>query len=48
MWVVYVGDAEAAPTGKVYETHSYTHGATLARSLARERNLEIIDEAMPA
>ena len=47
MWVVYIGDEDANPIGKVYSTHSYAYAATLARSIARERNLELIDEAMP-
>ena len=47
MWVVYIGDADAAPIGKVNEFHSYAYAAELARSIARERNLELINEAMP-
>jgi hypothetical protein len=31
-----------------YHVGSYAYAATLARSIARERNLELIDEAMPA
>ena len=46
-WVVYVGDQDANPIGKVYTVGSYAYAATLARSMARERNLELIDEAMP-
>ncbi len=48
VWVVYVGDEDANPLGKVYTVGSYAYAATLARSMARERNLELIDEAMPA
>jgi len=48
VWVVYVGDEDASPIGKVYTVGSYAYAASLARSIARERNLELIDEAMPA
>ena len=48
MWVVYIGDEDANPTGTVYHVGSYAYAATLARSMSRERNLELIDEAMPA
>ena len=48
MWVVYVGDADTTPIGKVYHVGSYAYAASLARSMARERNLELINEAMPA
>jgi hypothetical protein len=48
IWVVYVGDQDAEPVGKVYTVGSYTYAATLAQSIARDRNLELIDEAMPA
>ena len=47
MWVVYIGDEDASPIGTVYHVGSYAYAATLARSIARERNLELIDEAMP-
>ena len=47
-WVVYIGDEDANPIGTVYHVGSYAYAATLARSMARERNLELIDEAMPA
>ncbi len=48
VWFVYVGDEDAEPLGKVYSVYSYTYAAELARSIARERNLELIDEALPA
>ncbi len=48
VWFVYVGDEDAAPVGTVYSVYSYTYAAELARSMSRERNLELIDEAMPA
>ena len=47
MWVVYVGDQDANPVGKVYTVGSYAYASQLARTIARERNLELIDEAMP-
>jgi len=47
MWVVYIGDEDANPIGTVYHLGSYAYAATLARSMSRERNLELIDEAMP-
>ena len=47
MWVVYIGDEDANPIGTVYTVGSYAYAATLARSMARERNLELVDEAMP-
>jgi len=47
VWVVYIGDADATPVGKVYTVGSYAYAATLARSMARERNLELVDDALP-
>jgi hypothetical protein len=48
VWVVYVGDEQAEPVGKVYECHSFPSAEALARRMARDRNLELIHEAMPA
>jgi hypothetical protein len=46
-WCVFIGDADANPIGQVYDFTSYTYAAELARSLAREHNLELIDDALP-
>ncbi len=48
VWFVYVGDADAAPVGKVYSFHDYYAAAGLSKRIARDRRLELISEAMPA
>ena len=47
VWVVYVGDEEAEPVGKVYRCHSFAPAQSLAERMAKDRRLELIHEAMP-
>jgi hypothetical protein len=48
VWVVYVGDEDAEPIGKVYQCHSFKLGDALARRMAQDRRLELIAEATSA
>ena len=48
VWFVYVGDEEAEPTGTVYRVLSYIAARGLANTMARDRRLELIDEATTA
>ena len=47
VWVVYVGDEDANPVGKVYHSHDFKAAEQLAQDMARDRHLEFINEAMP-
>jgi len=47
VWVVYVGDEDANPVGKVYHSHDFKAAEQLAQDMARDRRLELINEAMP-
>ena len=47
-WTVYVGDADAEPTGKVYTLHHYQSAELLAHQMASDRRLDLIHEASPA
>jgi hypothetical protein len=46
--VVYVGDAEAEPTGTVYTCHQYQAAERLARQMAADRRLDFVHDASPA
>ncbi len=48
LWVVYVGDEEADPVGKVYTFHDYRAAVRLAARMAEDRRLEFVNEAMLA
>jgi hypothetical protein len=48
IWVVYVGDEDAAPVGTVYTCHNFKSAETLAQRMARDRQLELIHEATTA
>jgi hypothetical protein len=48
VWLVYVGNEEAEPVGKVYRCHSFGPAEDLAKQMAKDRRLELIREAMPA
>ena len=48
VWLVYVGDEQAEPVGKVYRCHSFDGAEALAGRMAKNRHLELIHEAMPA
>lgn len=47
VWVVYVGNQEAEPLGKVYRCYSFALAESLARRMAKDRHLELVAEAMP-
>ncbi len=48
VWVVYVGDSEAEPTGTVYKCHQFASAERLARQMAADRRLDFIHDASPA
>ena len=47
VWLVYVGDEDAEPVGKVCHSHDFQAAEDLARQMASDRCLELIHEAMP-
>lgn len=47
VWVVYVGDEDAEPIGKVNHLHDYKAAEELAEQMSRDRRLELIHEANP-
>ena len=47
-WVVYVGDADAEPTGRIYTLHHFQSAELLAYQMATDRRLDLIHEATPA
>ena len=47
-WSVYVGDEEAEPTGTVYTCFSFSFALDLANRMARDRRLELIQDAIAA
>ena len=46
-WLVYVGDEQAEPVGTCYKFHNFTAAQSLADRMARDRHLELINEASP-
>ena len=48
VWFVYVGDKDAEPVGKVYRCNSFAPAQSLAQRMAKDRKLELIQDAMPA
>ena len=48
VWVVYVGDEEAEPTGTIYHVYNFTRAQALAHRMAGDRRLELINEATTA
>jgi len=47
VWLVYVGDEDAEPTGTVYTFHDFKAADELAKQMAHDRRLELIHEANP-
>jgi hypothetical protein len=45
VWVVFIGDEDAEPVGTVYRCRSFALGEGLARRMAKDRRLELIQEA---
>jgi hypothetical protein len=48
VWVVYIGDEDAEPTGRVYRCYSFSVAEGLARRMAKDRGLELVTEATTA
>jgi hypothetical protein len=48
VWLVYVGDDEAEPTGTVYHVYNFRRAQALAERMAGDRSLELINEATNA
>jgi hypothetical protein len=48
VWLVYVGDDEAEPTGTVYHLYNFRRAQALAERMAGDRRLELINEATTA
>ena len=48
VWVVYIGDEEAEPTGTVFKCYDFNSADALARRIANDRRLDLIHEASPA
>ena len=48
VWFVFIGDRDADPVGKVYRCHAFGQAENLAQSMAKDRKLELVREAMPA
>ena len=47
-WQVYIGNEEAEPQHTVYTCFSFALAQDLANRMARDRNLELIQDATPA
>jgi hypothetical protein len=47
VWFVFVGDEDSNPVLTVYQCHKFKSAEALARRMSRDRNLELISEAMP-
>jgi hypothetical protein len=48
VWLVYVGDEEAEPTGTIYHLYNFHRAQALAERMAGDRCLELINEATNA
>jgi hypothetical protein len=48
VWQVYVGDADAEPTGQIYTLHHFKSAELLAYQMAQDRRLDLIHDATPA
>ena len=48
IWHVYVGNEEAEPQHTVYTVFSFDLANQLARNMARDRKLELVQDATPA
>ena len=48
IWFVYVGNEEAEPQHTVYTCFSFDLANDLAHRMARDRHLELIQDASPA
>jgi hypothetical protein len=48
VWSVFVGDDEGVPMSRIYRVYSFTKAEALAQAMAKDRQLELITDAMPA
>lgn len=48
VWTVFIGNDEADPTSTVYRLHNHKSAQALAKRMAHDRRLELIDDASPA
>jgi hypothetical protein len=44
-WVVFQGDNEGKPAGRVYQLKDYMRAQKLAENMSHDRELELINEA---
>jgi hypothetical protein len=44
-WVVFQGDNEGKPAGRVYQIKDYMRAQKLAENMSHDRELELINEA---
>lgn len=47
-WAVFVGDEDGNPIKTVYHVHNFKRALGLARLMAQDRRLELINEAQEA
>ena len=47
-WIVFIGTKEREPVSKTYLCHSIERAKNLAGVMARDRGIELIDEATTA
>jgi hypothetical protein len=47
VWTVYVGNDDGDPVSTVYHCHKFKSAEGLAKRMARDRRLELINEATP-
>ncbi len=48
VWTVYIGNEEAEPRSTVYRCYAFDAAQDLAQRMAQDRNLELVQDAMPA
>src|SRR5512136_3156715 len=47
VWHVFVGNEDAHPLSRVYRVFSFKKAESLAQAMSKDRNLELVAEAMP-
>lgn len=47
-WSVFAASEDGEPTSRVYECHTYTGARALAQRMARDRRVELAQDAIPA
>lgn len=48
VWHVYIGDEEGYPKGTIYQCLAYHAAMDLSRRMARDRKMELVNDAIPA